>query len=93
MAIGPLYPCSKPFSTGPHNETVKKLTLFSAIINRINRIEHCITFATLTIVGGKFRNLIDTIGISELGPKKDQVFQSNVVSLCSLKRHHQVEGA
>ena len=32
MTMSPLYPCGKPCSTGTHNETVKKLALFSAII-------------------------------------------------------------
>ena len=35
MMISPLYPFGKPCSTGTHNETVKKLTLFFAFINRI----------------------------------------------------------
>ena len=35
MAMSPLYPSGKPCSTGTHNATVKKLTLFSAIINAI----------------------------------------------------------
>ena len=34
--MSPLYPCGKPCSTGTHNETMKKLTLFlSAFICRI----------------------------------------------------------
>ena len=33
MMMSPLYPWGKPCSTGTHNETVKNLTLFSAIIN------------------------------------------------------------
>ena len=33
MTMSPLYPCGKPCSTGTHIETVKKLALFSAIIN------------------------------------------------------------
>ena len=33
--MSPLYPCSKPCSTGTHTETVKKLTKFLAFINRI----------------------------------------------------------
>ena len=33
--MSPLYPCGKPCSTKTPNETVKKLTLFSAIINAI----------------------------------------------------------
>ena len=35
MTMNPLNPCVKPCSTGTHNETVKKLTSFSAIINGI----------------------------------------------------------
>ena len=35
MTMSPLYPCVKPFSTGMHNETVKKLTLSTAFVNRI----------------------------------------------------------
>ena len=33
--VSPLHSCSKPCPTGTHNETVKKLTLFFALINRI----------------------------------------------------------
>ena len=35
MTMSPFYPCGKPRSTGTHNETVKKLALFSAVINGI----------------------------------------------------------
>ena len=35
MMMSPLYPCGKPCSKETHNETVKKLTLLSAVINRI----------------------------------------------------------
>ena len=35
MKMSPLYPCSKPYSRGTHNETVKYLAIFSSIINRI----------------------------------------------------------
>ena len=35
MTMSPLSPCGKPCSTGTHNETVKKLALFSAMINGI----------------------------------------------------------
>ena len=30
MTMSPLYPCGKPCSSRTHNETVEKLTLFSA---------------------------------------------------------------
>ena len=35
MTMSPLCPCGKPCSTGTHNKTEEKLTLFSAIINGI----------------------------------------------------------
>ena len=35
MMVSPFHPCSKSCSTGTHNETVKNLSLFSSIINRI----------------------------------------------------------
>ena len=35
LTMNPLYPCGKPCSRGTRNETVKKLTLFSAIIKGI----------------------------------------------------------
>ena len=35
MTMSSLYPCGKPCSTWTHNEKVKKVTLFSAIINGI----------------------------------------------------------
>ena len=113
MTMGPLYPCGKPSSTGAHNETEKKLTIFSASINRImmesrpqisnhrpisrlmasnfefrtnvisSSIESKILFIfASSIVFHKSRNPISTLGSSEFGPKYDQVFQSDVMSLC-----------
>ena len=35
MAMSSLYPCGKPCSTSTHNETIKKLTLFSSVIDGI----------------------------------------------------------
>ena len=35
MTMSPLNPCGKSCSRGTHNETVKKLALFSSIINGI----------------------------------------------------------
>ena len=35
MMMSPLYLCGKPCSTGTHNDTVKQLTLFSAVVNGI----------------------------------------------------------
>ena len=35
MTMSPLYPFGEPCSTGNHNKTVKKLTLFSAIIKML----------------------------------------------------------
>ena len=35
MTMSPMYICSQPCSTGTHNETVKKLTLFSALMKGI----------------------------------------------------------
>ena len=37
MTMSPLYPCGKPCSRGTHHETVKKLALFSSIINGITK--------------------------------------------------------
>ena len=36
MTMSPLYPCDKPCSTETHDETVKKLAVFSAIITASN---------------------------------------------------------
>ena len=103
MTMNPLYPCGKPCSTGTHNETVKKLTQFSAFINRImmeSRLRISIPcqsnrklyhIYTVTIVIHKSRNLIGTLGIAEFGPKQGHVFQSNIMSLCWPKRHHQAK--
>ena len=38
--MNPLYPCSKPCSTRTHNDTGKKLTLYSTIINGITMEYH-----------------------------------------------------
>ena len=84
MAMSPLYPCGKSFSTGTHDEIMEKVFLFSAIIYGImmesrlrisylggilfNRIENSIPF-TVTMVIHKSCILIDTVGSSECGPK------------------------
>ena len=83
MTMSLLYPCGKPCSTGTHNETVKKLTLFSKVINGItasnlnpvgvfsvpqsNRKFYHI--CSVTIVIHKSHNLVGTLGIAEFGPK------------------------
>ena len=74
MAMSPLYPCGKPCSTGPHNQTVKNLAPFSAIMasnlnpvgalsilqsNWSNRKFYHI-YTVITIVIHKSRNLIGT---------------------------------
>ena len=46
---------------------------------------------TVTIVIHKSRNLVGTVRIAKVGPKKGHVFQSNNMSLCLLKRNHQVK--
>ena len=39
--MNPMYPCGKPCSSRTHNETVKKLALYSAIINEIKHTSSC----------------------------------------------------
>ena len=84
MTMSLLYPCGKPCSTGTHNETVKRLILFSAVINGImietffmiesrllwDSIESKKSFTyAVTIVICKSRNLISSLGSAEFGPK------------------------
>ena len=91
--MSPLHPYGKPSSTGTHNEIVKKLTLFSAVVigimmesrgmlSVVQSNRNSIILATLIIVIHKSRNLIGNLGIAEFGPKQGQVFQSNIMSLC-----------
>ena len=83
MTMSPLYPCGKPCSTETHNETVKNLALFSAIINGINGFESQSRGSvfnssleskfdhiyTVTKVIHKSCSLIGTQGTAECGPK------------------------
>ena len=70
--MSPLYPCDKPCSTGTRNEAVKNLALFSAPVEVFSILQSNRKFYhiyTVTIVIHKSRNLIDTQGIAEFGPK------------------------
>ena len=56
-------------------------------------IEYMVNKFAITRIIHKSLNLIGTVGSSEFRPKYGQDFQSNVMSLCWPKCHHQVKGA
>ena len=66
--MSPLYLCGKPCSTGTQNETVKRLTLFSAFIRRI--------MIVITAPNLKSRSLISN-------PAWNLECRSNVISFSS----------
>ena len=71
--MSPLYPCGKPCSTGTRNETVKKLTLFSAIGNGI-MVESLL----------RISNLVDMLSVLQLNKKFLQICRNYIVTHKSL---------
>ena len=66
MTMSPLHPCSKPCSTGTHNETVKNLTLY-CLLDRLNQDR---TTALALFSGHSLERKCDNKHVARISNKK-----------------------